>query len=42
MRGIFVRKMIDRIEKADTNEEKNRLDMALKFGLMELAETHAD
>ena len=42
VRGIFVRKMIERIEKADTEEEKNRLDMALKFGLMELAETHAD
>jgi len=42
VRGIFVRKMIERIEKADTNEKKNSLDMALKFGLMELAETHED
>ena len=42
VRGIFVRKMIDRIEKARTDEEKKRLDMALKFGLMELAQAHED
>jgi DNA repair exonuclease SbcCD nuclease subunit len=40
--GIFVRKMIDKIEKATTDEEKKRFDMALKFGLMELAQTHED
>ncbi len=42
VRGIFVRKMIDRIEKARTEEEKKRLDTALKFGLMELAQAHED
>ena len=40
--GIFVRRMIGRIEKARTDEERKRLDMALKFGLMELADTHED
>jgi DNA repair exonuclease SbcCD nuclease subunit len=42
VRGIFVRKMIEKIEKARTDDEKRMLDAALKFGLMELAEAHED
>ena len=42
VRGIFVQKMAKKIENARTDEEKKRLDMALKFGLMELAGPHAD
>jgi DNA repair exonuclease SbcCD nuclease subunit len=36
VRGVFVRKMLDRIEKASTDDEKAVLDMALKYGLSEL------
>jgi len=42
VRGIFVRKMVERIEHARSEEERKKLDMALKFGLMELAGEDAD
>jgi hypothetical protein len=42
VRGVFVRRLIDRIEKARTPEEKKVLDMALKFGLLELSGPDAD
>jgi DNA repair exonuclease SbcCD nuclease subunit len=42
VRGIFVRKLIERIENAGTDEEKKLLDMALRLGLTELAGEDAD
>ena len=42
VRGIFVRKMLEKIARAGSEQEKDKLDMALKYGLMELAGTDAD
>jgi len=42
VRGVFVRKMSERIARAESEREKRKLDMALKFGLMELARNDAD
>jgi len=36
VRGLFIRRLADRIENAGTDEERKLLDMALKFGLREL------
>jgi exonuclease SbcD len=42
VRGVFVRKMLERIGRAGSEQERKKLDMALKFGLMELAGNDAD
>ncbi len=42
VRGIFVRKMVEKIGRAASERERKKLDMALKFGLMELAGNNAD
>jgi hypothetical protein len=42
VRGIFVRKLVDKIENARTDDEKKLLDMALRYGLTELAGEDAD
>ncbi|MCK5558632.1 MAG: hypothetical protein KAJ01_09650, partial [Candidatus Hydrogenedentes bacterium] len=42
VRGIFVRKLIERIENARTDDDRKLLDMALRLGLTELAGGDAD
>jgi exonuclease SbcD len=42
VRGVFARKMLEKIGRTESERERKKLDMALKYGLMELAGNDAD
>jgi len=42
VRGVFVRKMSEKIGRAGSERERKKFDVALKYGLMELAGNDAD